>query len=100
MSSHKPQILVTRRLPETIEARMATLFPVPTTTQIETRMNQVVYGIGPGTFDIDDPVTGTADGADYIDLRVTYSQPTDLLIIPGPTINVSRSKRVWVSETT
>ncbi len=26
MASHKPQILVTRRLPETIEARMATLF--------------------------------------------------------------------------
>ena len=28
----------------------------------------------------------------------TYTQPIDLLIFPGPTITVSRSKRVWVAE--
>ena len=79
-------------------ARMATLWPVPTTTAITNRMNEVVYGIGPGTFNIPTPATGTADGADYLDLKVTYTQETDLLIVPGPTISVSRSKRVWKSE--
>jgi hypothetical protein len=29
---------------------------------------------------------------------VTYTQETDLLFLPGPTINVSRSKRVWVAD--
>lgn len=79
-------------------ARAATLWPVPTTVTITDKMEAAVYGIGPGEFDIVTPVAGTADGSNYLDLEVTYSQDTDLLIIPGPTITVSRSKRVWVAE--
>jgi hypothetical protein len=56
-----------------------------------------VYGIGPGSFVITDPTAGVKDGANYLDLQVTYTQPTDMLLFPGPTINVSRSKRVWIS---
>ena len=81
-------------------ARAATLWPVPEVEVIEDRMNAAVYGIGPGDFRIEPPEPGTADGSDFLDLEVTYSQPTDLLIMPGPTITVSRSKRVWVAETT
>lgn len=80
-------------------ARYATLYPQPGTDLIKSKISSVVYGIGPGNFEIDEPVSGTADGADYLDLTVTYKQDTDLLIIPGPTIEVSRSKRVWVSTT-
>jgi hypothetical protein len=61
-------------------------------------MNSAVWGIGPGTFTVLTPVSGTADGSDYLDLQVTYTQQTNLLLFPGPTINVSRSKRVWVAE--
>lgn len=78
-------------------ARFATLFPQPTTDSIKQRISDTVYGIGPGSFEIADPVAGTLDGGNYLDLTVTYSQDTDLLIIPGPTVSVSRSKRVWVS---
>ena len=80
-------------------ARAATLWPVPTTTTIQAKMNAAVYGIKPGTFTIPTPTAGKADGSDYLDLKVTYSQPTDLIFIPGPTITVSRSKRVWKAET-
>ena len=80
-------------------ARAATLWPVPETDDSEDRMEQAVYGIGPGDFDIEEPIEGTADGSDYLDLEVTYTQDTDLIVIPGPTITVSRSKRVWVAET-
>ena len=79
-------------------ARAATLWPVPTTDTVTDKMEAAVYGIGPGDFDIVTPVAGTADGSNYLDLEVTYTQDTDLLIIPGPTISVSRSKRVWVAE--
>lgn len=79
-------------------ARMATLFPKPTDTAIRTRITDAVYGIGPGSFAIPTPTSGTADGATYLDLRVTYTQPTDLLIVPGPTISVTRSKRVWIAS--
>ena len=79
-------------------ARAATLWPVPTVDTVTDKMEAAVYGIGPGEFDIVPPVSGTADGSNYLDLEVTYTQDTDLLIIPGPTISVSRSKRVWVAE--
>jgi hypothetical protein len=80
-------------------ARLATIWPVPETDAIQARMNAAVYGIGPGTFAIPTPTEGVADGSDYLDLSVTYSQSTSLLIIPGPTISISRSKRVWRAET-
>jgi Flp pilus assembly protein TadG len=78
-------------------ARMATLFPKPTDTAIKAKITDAVYGIGPGSFAIPTPTTGTADGATYLDLKVTYTQKTDLLLLPGPTISVSRSKRVWIA---
>ena len=80
-------------------ARLATIWPVPDKDTIKERMNDAVYGIGPGDFNIPEPDEGEADGSSYLDLEVTYSQPTDLLIIPGPTIEVSRTKRVWMAET-
>ena len=79
-------------------ARAATIWPVPDVDDIQDRMNAAVYGIGPGTFDIPTPDEGTADGSDYLDLTVTYTQDTDLIFLPGPTINVTRSKRVWKAE--
>jgi len=78
-------------------ARKATLFPKPTDAAIKQDILDAVYGIGPGSFAVATPVTGTADGATYLDLKVTYTQATNLLLVPGPTINVSRSKRVWVA---
>ncbi len=80
-------------------ARLATIWPVPDIDTIQDRMDEAVYGIGPGDFDIPAPVEGVADGSEYLDLRVTYVQETDLLLLPGPTISVSRSKRVWRAET-
>jgi Flp pilus assembly protein TadG len=80
-------------------ARLATIWPVPDSAAIQAKMNAAVYGIGPGTFAIPAPVVGKADGADYLDLQVTYSQATDLLFVRGPTISVSRKKRVWRAET-
>lgn len=79
-------------------ARAATIWPVPDTTTIQDRMNDAVYGIGPGDFVIPTPTEGTADGSQYLDLSVTYTQETDLLLMPGPTITVARSKRVWKAE--
>jgi len=69
----------------------------PTSAQIKTKINASVYGIGPGTFTVADPVGGTSGTASYYDLSVSYSQPTTLLMFPGPTMALTRSKRVWIS---
>lgn len=80
-------------------ARLATIWPQPSDDAIEARMEEVVYGIEPGTFTIQPPEAGLSDaGEAYLDLKVTYTQPTNLLLLPGPTITLSREKRVWVAE--
>ena len=79
-------------------ARLATLYPQPTDDAIHDKIEAAVYGIGPGTFTIEEPVPGTDNGSAYLDLEVSYTQQTDMLFLPGPTITVSRSKRVWVAE--
>ena len=71
----------------------------PTATQVKDTITNAVYGIGPGTFTVSDPTTGSDGTSSYYDLTVTYTQPTDLLLYPGPTVNVTRSKRVWVAGT-
>ena len=80
-------------------ARLATIWPQPTDDAIQDKMSDVVYGIEPGTFTIHPPAAGLSDAAEpYLDLKVTYTQPTNLLLLPGPTITISREKRVWVAE--
>jgi Flp pilus assembly protein TadG len=69
----------------------------PAAGTIKAKIYSSVYGIGPGTFTVADPASGTSGTASYYDLTVTYSQPTNLLIFPGPTMTVTRSKRVWIS---
>ena len=75
-------------------ARLTVIYPTPTHNQIVNEINDRVYGIGPGTFNIATPVNGNG----YIDLSVTYSQQTDLLFLPGPTVNLTRNKRVYVAR--
>jgi Flp pilus assembly protein TadG len=69
----------------------------PASGTIKAKIISSVYGIGPGTFTVADPVYGTSGTANYYDLTVSYSQPTNLLIFPGPTMSLSRSKRVWIA---
>lgn len=78
-------------------SQSATGCTAPTADQIKTKINSSVYGIGPGTFTVNDPVSGTSGTANYYDLTVSYSQPTDLLMFPGPTMSLTRSKRVWIA---
>ena len=61
----------------------------PTPQEIQDKINEAVYGIGPGTFVVSNPVSGSSGTSDYYDLTVTYTQPTDMLLFPGPTISVA-----------
>jgi hypothetical protein len=70
---------------------------IPTGQQVHDKMLSSVFGIGPGTFTPNTPTKQTSGTGSYYDLRVDYTQPTSLLFLPGPTVTVSRSKRVWVA---
>lgn len=81
-------------------ARLATLCiqtssgcAVPTDTQIQTKISSAVFGTGSGTFTVPTPTTGTG----YKDLSVTYTMPMDFLLFTGPTVTVTRTKRVYTA---
>jgi Flp pilus assembly pilin Flp len=65
---------------------------------IKAKVEAAVYGIGPGTFTVPLPSRGSDCDNKCLDVTVSYSQATTLLIFPGPTVSVTRSKRVWLAE--
>lgn len=66
----------------------------PTNQAIKDRIKDKVFGTGVGVF-ADPTVT---DGADYKDLSVSYSMDTNFLLFDGPTINLTRTKRVYIAS--
>lgn len=81
-------------------ARLATLCSNVTPTgctatddpTIETRMRAKLFGKGNGTFTVQ-PVV---DGAGFKTLTVSYRTQMNFLFFPGPTVNLSRSKKAYV----
>ena len=78
-------------------ARLATLYDasttdkVPTDTAIKAKMNSTLFGRNDGTFTVSDPVTV----GNYKTLSISYSRAMSFLLVPGPTVTISRSKRVY-----
>jgi hypothetical protein len=75
-------------------ARYATLWPAPSNDAIKQRIGDRVFGVGVGQFDVADPV----NGANYKDLSVTFTMPTNFLFFRGPDIDITRSKRVYITS--
>ena len=84
-------------------ARLATICQNPTADgvcgtatndEIEAVINAKAFGTGIGEFTVDEIV----DEADYKDLSVTFTMPTNFLLFKGPDINMTRTKRVYVAS--
>lgn len=73
-------------------ARLATLYPTPTDAQITSKMNAKLFGEGYGTFTVAAPVTNSTSKT----LTVSYTTPMDFLLVPGPTVTLTRSKVVYL----
>jgi Flp pilus assembly protein TadG len=84
-------------------ARLATICKNPTAAgvcstatdaEIEARINDKVFGTGVGDFE----VGAIVNGADYKELSVTFTMPTNFLFFDGPDINLTQTKRVYVAS--
>jgi Flp pilus assembly protein TadG len=69
----------------------------PTAAQVKTQIEGAVFGTDPGTFSVPTPTTDTSG---RMTLTVNYTQPMNFLFFPGPTVNLSRSKVVYLAPTT
>lgn len=96
-------------------ARLATICQNPTAAgvcstatdaEIEAKVNDKLFGTKVGVFDFeilpppaDDPDTAGVDESDvdYMDLSVTFTMPTNFLFFPGPNIDLTQTKRVYVA---
>lgn len=65
---------------------------VSTDAEIQAKMNSVVFGTKPGTFAVPTPTTVNRE----MTLTVNYTQPLNFLFFPGPTVNLTRTKKVYL----
>lgn len=69
----------------------------PTADQVKTVVEGKVFGTKPGTFSVPTP-TVTSGG--IMTITVNYTQPTNFIFFPGPTVTTSQSKVVYLAPTT
>ena len=71
---------------------------VPTDADIQAKIQAKKFGVGVGTFD--DPVVSTPAATDCThcrDLSVTFHMPMNFLFFSAPSINITRTKRVYLA---
>lgn len=70
---------------------------LPSDTQLSTRVSSKLFGTSNGTFDT--PVVDSTNAAiGYKTITVTYHQTMNFLFFTGPTIDLTRSKRVYLAS--
>lgn len=70
----------------------------PTEAQIRDRIKAKVFGVKVGTFS--EPVVAAPASTECtrcFDASVTFSMPMNFLFFNGPTINITRSKRIYLA---
>jgi Flp pilus assembly protein TadG len=77
-------------------ARFATIHPRPTDTQIRTRIIDSDFGLEAANLTTPAITHGTSDGAEYIDISVTYSVPLDFIFFSLPPVSLTESRRAFV----
>lgn len=82
-------------------ARLATIYPTPTDDALRARLAAKKFGTYNGTLNalqIANDTTGPGGTVRFKDLTLTYSQPTDFIFVNGPTVTMTRSKRVYLAS--
>lgn len=77
-------------------ARYATIYPTPSDTAIQNKITAHKFGLNRGTWGTP-TINNTNLASGYKVITVTYSQPMDFLFFRGPTVSLTKSKRVYVS---
>jgi Flp pilus assembly protein TadG len=83
-------------------ARFATLYVEandgpPTDTEIQTMIANSDFGLDGGT--LQSPVIDNSQFSNgYKTITLTYTRPTEFLYFEGPTVTLTRSKRVYIAR--
>lgn len=77
-------------------ARMTTLYPTPSDSSIQDMITAKKFGLTGGT--LSTPTITTDAAAGHKTISLTYSRPTSFLFFTGPTMRITRSKQVYLSQ--
>jgi Flp pilus assembly protein TadG len=66
---------------------------VPSNVNIKAKMNAKLFGQSDGTFTVQDP----GPGLGYRTLTITYSRSMNFLFFAGPTVSLTRTKKVYTA---
>ena len=70
---------------------------LPTNDQLIAKVNSKLFGTTNGTFDTP-VVDSSAAASGYKTITVTYHQTMNFLLFTGPTVTLTRSKRVYLAS--
>lgn len=70
---------------------------MPSSTQIVARVNSKLFGTNNGTFYTPTVDTTTAANG-YVTISIRYTQALNFLFFMGPTVDITRSKRVYLAN--
>lgn len=81
-------------------ARYATIWPRPNDTQIRNRITGSDFGLDSRRMATPAIVHGTSDGANFVDISVTYTVPLDFIFFSTPPVTLTETRRAFVQPTT
>ena len=77
-------------------ARYATIYPRPTDTQIRARITAQRFGLNSQYLTTPTITPGTSNGANYVDISMSYSVPLDFVFFNGPSVTLTQTRRSYV----
>ena len=73
----------------------ATGCTLPSDTDIQSKISAGLFGTGSGNWSV--PTIDRHDADHYLTIQVSYSQNLNFLFFPGPTVSLTRSKKVYTA---
>ena len=77
-------------------ARYATIYPRPSNTQIQAKISAQRFGLNPTYLTTPTITPGTSNGANYLDISMSYNVPLDFIFFDGPSVTLTKTRRVYV----
>jgi len=77
-------------------ARYATIYPRPSNTQIQAKISAQRFGLNPTYLTTPTITPGTSNGANYLEISMSYNVPLDFIFFDGPTVTLTKTRRAYV----
>jgi len=77
-------------------ARTATIWPTPADATLQAQITSAKFGVANGTWST--PTISSDAATKTKTITVSYSQPTNFLFFSGPTVTITKSKVIYLSN--